>query len=1426
MTNNGQSMPAKPPRRWLRHITRHGLRIGAGVFVALLIVATVFYFWAKSSNGRDFIRKAVAARIEALTGGRVEIGAIHWIPLELFVEADNIVIHGKEAAGEAPYAAVDQLRVRVSVLGILSPHIKLHDLEIVRPAFHLIVYRDGSTNQPHPRKPLSAHKPVVDTLFDLQAGHVSLQQGLLHYENCATSFDYQSRLAPLDFNADNVSLRLTYNPAQGRNQESYRIEAGASQLSLARGAPAQPLVQPTEGRMQATLDLVHSAIYLRTLTVTAHSKGIPDRTLSVTGELTDFNQPRWRARMTGQLDMRLLESLTGYPDAPEGIANLDLEAEGHEGEFRVDGPIHVEGGAYVGSNINARGVRLDARVHADPQQLLITSIVAHLQHGGEISGQVALAHWLATVPGPVLMPAAPEPVLKKHWYSRRQNQARTAPQAPPQPASATIPVDGKVTAQLKDVSLDTLLDIVSQPPFQRLGLDARLNGPAVATWNHGDTATLAVGATLTMTPSAKTPDAEVPATGNVDGTYTQRDGAVDLRALNIALPASRIEAHGHLGAYPISSPSAIALNFASTNLGEFDQLLRDLGLRHNGKTGVAALPLSLKGQAEFQGEWSGALLDPHLAGTLNAVNLAVQLSANWNSSGQPQIIKWDTVAASGSYSAARIVIDRGQLTQGPATVTVQGSLTAAAPVSKRSPGIPGFDSNSMLQMRLGAHNVDLTELLQLMGRRVDATGKVNAQLQASGTIRTLDGSGSVELDQGVLFGEPIARLRAQGSVTGEVLRLASVTVNDQAGKLSASGSLDLNSHAFQINTQANGIALNRIQRIRNAGLDINGNLNLSVSGSGTPDDPRLKAECTITGMAIGGETIGTVNISAHSSNRIAYYTLATQFETASIAARGQTELTGGYNTQANAEFSQFNIAALLKLAHLQGLTGESALAGSAMIQGPLAQPDQLRGNLSLDNLAVTVEGVHLKSEGPVQATMANSRLTFAPIHVTGEETDLRAQGSLDFKQRRRMDFAASGSINLKLAETLDPDVTATGTTTFQVRAEGPIESPNLSGQIEFQNASLALEDLPNSLSQLQGTLQFNQNRLEVKSLTARTGGGSLSVSGYMAYQHGLFADLSLSGKGVRIRYPQGVSSQADASLRLQGTQNSLLLSGNVLITRFTVSQELDMTALATEASQTQTVVAPNAPSNHVRLDVHIRSSPQLNFQNAYAKLAGDVDLHVRGTLASPSVQGRISVLEGSATIAGTRYELQRGDITFTNPVRIEPTIDLNATARVEDYDITLGLHGTPPNKMSITYRSDPPLPEADVVSLLALGRTQDQSRIYTQQQEQGTANPTTDALLGGALNATVSSRIQKLFGAGSVKVDPNYLGVLGNSTTRITVEEQVGRYVTFTYATDVDTTAQQLLQAEIAINRHVSLLVTRDESDVFSIVIKATRRYR
>jgi translocation and assembly module TamB len=1027
------------------------------------------------------------------------------------------------------------------------------------------------------------------------------------------------------------------------------------------------------------------------------------------------------------------------------------------------------------------------------------------------------------------MQAAPASTGKNRG-ARRQAALPVAPAAPLHPAPVVIPVNGKVTARFKDVSLDTLLDMVGAPPFQRLGLDTRIDGPATATWSNGDTRTVVVGATFSLSAPTSAVQGEVAASGSIDATYTQRDGAVDLRKLELHMPASEFEAHGHLGAYPLTSPSALAVDIHSHNLWEFDTALRDLGLKRYGKTGAAALPVALAGQGDFHGRWTGSLVDPHLAGSLKATQLAIELlpvqpvlngKPAQPQAVQPGFVPWDTVEATGSYSADRIEITRGLLRRGKAEIALDGTLVAAP--DRRS--APEFDVNSTLHLHIRAVKVGLGDLAAFTGPNLPLTGALDAQLQVDGAIHALGGSGWAELDGGAFYGEPVTRIRAQGAMTNSLLKLASVAVSAPAGTLSATGSYDLKTRSFQVDAKGTGIDVAKIEALRSQGLEVSGKLGFTLLGSGTLDDPNLEAHATLSPLALAGEPLGALEFAAHTASRTVTYNATTRLEGAELNLHGQTALNEDNSTEAELVFSRFNIGALLKMTHIEALTGESALAGTVTLEGPLARPEQLRGEARLDRLAVTVAGVHLASEGGVHATLANARVHLDPLHVTGEETDMHAQGTLDLKAQRQLDFAASGSINLKLAETLDPDLTASGTTTFKVEAHGPLMNPGLQGRIDFQNGSLSLEDIPNGLSQLHGTLEFNQNRLEVRSLTAMTGGGLLSVAGYLAYERGIYADLSVTGKGIRIRYPPGVSSLADATLRLQGSQNNLLLAGDVLITRFSVSPDLDIAGLAAQANAGQTIAPPNAPSNHIHLDVHVVSSPQLNFQNAYAKLAGNVDLRLRGTVASPSLLGRVSITEGNALIAGTRYELQRGDIFFNNPVRIEPSIDLSATARVEDYDISLGLHGTLQNP-TVTWRSDPPLPEADVVALLALGRTENQQRLYTQQQEQALANPTTDALLGGALNATVSSRVQKLFGAGSVKLDPNYLGALGNSTSRIIVEEQLSRYVTLTYATNINTTSQQLIQAEVAINRHVSLLVARDESGVFSMVVKATRRFR
>ncbi len=1426
-----QPAPRGPRSRLRRFFLRHLPLSLAAATVLLVLAAVAAYFIASSAAFENLVRKRLIAQIENATGGRAEIESFHWRLLHLEAEADGVVIHGTEDPGEVPYAEIDRLRVQVSIFGFFAPHISLRDLEVVRPQLHLIVYRDGSTNQPRPRRPEKSGKAALDTFFDLRASQITVEYGILDLDDRAASFDAQNRYLPLDFKGNDVALQMIYVPGSfavpgGYRAESYRIYAAATDLVLARELPRKQIL-PVHGKFQLSLDLERNRAVLHSLQLTAHSRDAQDRTLQVSGVLDNFTHPRWQGKAIGDLDMRLLDPVLGYPDAPEGIAHLDLAANGIAPAFHIGGSVHVDGGSYTGAGMNATGVNLDARIDADRGKLLISQIVARVRQGGEIDGFIQLQPWLPaarTVPAQVTAPIT----------SPDSEESRAARNVLVRAAASPLPMNGKVTAAFKGVALDTILDIVCPPDYRRLGFDARVNGPATATWSNGDIRTIAVSSTLALSPSQQTPAGEAPASGAVDATYTQRNGGVDLRNLELHLPSSDVNAHGALGAYPVSSASALTVDIHSHNLSEFDAVLRSIGFIRNGKSGTSALPVSLSGQADFLGHWTGSLIKPHIAGTLKATQVAIEMPSSTGNSGQPQWVHLDSADVEGSYSPTQISIQHALLTHVNSRLALSGTLDASmgpglpmtAPRHSRSSLQPTYDENSVLHARAEAGNLDVADFQPFVGQPLPVTGALGAQIDASGPLRELEASGSVAMDRGVIDGESVTRVRMEGAFAHHVLKVSSARGSDAGGDLLASGSYDFNAKTFTLDAHASGVEIAQIGWVGRHNLEAAGKLDVSIAGSGSLDDPRLTTHATAGSLTLGGQTFGVFEVSAHTTNHNLVYNATTQLQGADLNLEGQTAMRTGYTTQARLEFSHFNIGALLRMAHVEAFSADSALAGTVSIDGPLSDLKQLRGDANLRQLAVTIAGVPLQSEGDAHATLADGTIHLDPLHVTGDNTDLRAQGSLSLEGAQQLDLTANGTINLKLAESLDPDLTASGVTTFQLEAHGPLQHPGLQGRVDFQDGALSLEDLPNGLSQLRGTLEFNQNRLEVKSLTAMTGGGQLSLGGYLAYQHGIFADLTVTGKSVHIRYPEGVSSLADLTLQLQGSQNNLLLGGDVLITRFTVSPDLDLAALAAQASSSVQTIAPlDAPSNHIRLDVHIASSPQLNFQNAFAKLAGDVNLRLRGTLASPSLLGAVSITEGSALIAGTRYDLERGDITFTNPVRIEPVIDLSATAHVEDYDISLGLQGSP-QKLSVSYRSDPPLPEADVVALLALGHTANQQRLYTQQQEQAISNPTTDALLGGALNATVSSRIQKLFGAGSVKVDPNYLGAFGNSTSRITVVEQLGRTVTLTYATDVNTTSQQLLQAEVAINRHVSLVVARDESGVFSMVVKTTRRYR
>ena len=242
--------------------------------------------------------------------------------------------------------------------------------------------------------------------------------------------------------------------------------------------------------------------------------------------------------------------------------------------------------------------------------------------------------------------------------------------------------------------------------------------------------------------------------------------------------------------------------------------------------------------------------------------------------------------------------------------------------------------------------------------------------------------------------------------------------------------------------------------------------------------------------------------------------------------------------------------------------------------------------------------------------------------------------------------------------------------------------------------------------------------------------------------------------------------------------------------------------------------------------MRILSTPELTVQTSLAKLSGDVDLRLRGTAARPVLLGRINIAEGDIKLDGSKYHLDRGDITFLDPVRIDPVLDIEATTRVRDYDITIGLHGTL-ESLNTTYRSDPPLSSDDIMALLAFGRTQEESGSGSSTLPvSGFAENASDAVLGRAINQSLTGRVSRLFGVSSIRINPSVGGPDNNPNARLTVEQQVSNNVTITYITNLTQSAEQVIQFEYNISREYTIQAIRDENGVVSFDLLIRKRKR
>jgi translocation and assembly module TamB len=472
----------------------------------------------------------------------------------------------------------------------------------------------------------------------------------------------------------------------------------------------------------------------------------------------------------------------------------------------------------------------------------------------------------------------------------------------------------------------------------------------------------------------------------------------------------------------------------------------------------------------------------------------------------------------------------------------------------------------------------------------------------------------------------------------------------------------------------------------------------------------------------------------------------------------------------------------------------------------------------------------LENSGPIVITLAGDSVNIESARLVGRSTALTITGKIQLRDKNPLDVRVNGTIDLALLRDVNPDFESSGVLTANATVRGSFDAPQVTGRMEFQNAAFGIVGVSNGISAANGVIAFTKERANIQSFTGQTGGGQISLTGFAGYGAGpMIFRLHARAQQVRVRYPEGVSTVADADLDFTGSSDRSTLSGSVTIVRTAFNPNSDFSSLLAKSAQpVQTASARTGLLGGLNFDVQINTAPDIQFQSSLTQdVQMEANLRLRGTFSNPAVLGRININQGQVSFFGTRYNLTQGTVSFFNPVRIDPILDIDLETKAHGIDVTLNISG-PFDKPNLTPRSDPPLQFNEIVALLATGRTPTSDPTMLTQQStapQSWQQMGASALLGQAIASPVAGRLQRFFGVSQLRIDPTLPGVENNPQARLTLEQQVTPDITFTYITNVTQSNPQVVRMEWAFAKQWSVVALREENGLFGLDFFFKKRF-
>jgi len=300
-----------------------------------------------------------------------------------------------------------------------------------------------------------------------------------------------------------------------------------------------------------------------------------------------------------------------------------------------------------------------------------------------------------------------------------------------------------------------------------------------------------------------------------------------------------------------------------------------------------------------------------------------------------------------------------------------------------------------------------------------------------------------------------------------------------------------------------------------------------------------------------------------------------------------------------------------------------------------------------------------------------------------------------------------------------PDQRLSGPIGVAADFSGRVSDPQLAGIVRANSITYENVTYGTRLTNMAVAGRFRGSRLEIESLQAEAGNGTVTAEGFisLAAEQGYPMDLTATLDDARLAEGQALEASATGTLRLtKAAGEAALIAGELRLpeTRYQITTEAaaevpELTGVRFKpplGPQRITGDEPAEPSpglfDLVRLDIDITADEELYVSGMGLESEWSADLALNGTSADPRVTGEIELIRGTLGFAGRSFELTEGRITFNGGPELDPTIALVATEDVEDVVVSVNVTGQAFDPQ-IDFSSVPGLPDDEILARILFG---------------------------------------------------------------------------------------------------------------------------